>query len=294
MPLQVGIVGLPNSGKSTLFNALVGEHLAKVADYPFTTIEPNVGVIAVPDERLARIAELIANSKSETLSSKQTQNSKFQKINIIPATIKFIDIAGLVEGAHQGKGLGNQFLAHIREVDAIVLLVRGFDLPVEPADPAGSAELVKLELKLGGIEKPTLVVENTNVTVNSRPRINGTLQVNAQSGEGTGELIKKAYQLLELITFYTLIQDPTSESGRRPEGVGVQAWPIKQGTTAHEAAGKIHTDFQKGFIKAEVIGFDELIKAGDYQQARAAGKLRFEGRDYLVADGDIVKIRFKV
>lgn len=263
--LSVGIVGLPNSGKSTLFNTLVGEHLAKVADYPFTTIEPNVAVIAVPDERLDQIARVLGEGA-----------------NKIPATIKFVDIAGLVEGAHQGKGLGNQFLGHIQEVDAIVLVTRSFDLPGQPADPKGSEKIVKLELELGGIKKPTLVVENTDGS--TAQKLKGSIQVNAQTGEGVGELIKQAYQLLDLITFYTFKDDPAQ----------IQAWPIKQGATAKQAAGKVHTDMERGFIKAEVVGYDDFIRAGGKDAARSAGKLRIEGKDQMIRDGEVVEFRFRV
>lgn len=267
MSLQVGIVGLPNSGKSTLFNTLVGEHLAKVADYPFTTIEPNVGVIAVPDERLDKIAELLGEATKK-----------------IPATIKFVDIAGLVEGAHQGKGLGNQFLGYIREVDAIVLVTRSFDLPAEPADPNGAEELVKLELELGGIQKPTLIVKNTNEIPGGTFKVPGSILVNAQTGDGVGQLIQDAYRLLNLITFYTLKDDPTQ----------VQAWPIKQGTTAKQAAGRVHTDMELGFIKAEVVGYDDFIRVGGKDAARSAGTLRIAGKDHLIRDGEVFEFRFRV
>lgn len=248
MSLQIGIVGLPNAGKSTLFNALLKKQVARVADYAFTTIEPNVGVVAVPDMRLAQIAQIAQVAK------------------IVPATIQFVDIAGLVKDAHQGKGLGNQFLAHIREVDAIVHLVREPD----------AIEIVSEELKIAGINKPTLVVENI-LQPPTAPN-----QVNAKTGQGVDRLISQAYELLDLITFYTLKPDQC------------QAWPLKRGQNTLEAAGKVHTDMARGFIKAEIVSFEDFIKHGGWDGAKQKGKLRLEGRDYVMRDGDVVHFRFNV
>ena len=188
MSLNVGIVGLPNSGKSTLFNALLKKQVANVAAYPFTTIEPNIGVVAVPDKRLEKLGEMI---RPEVLT---------------PAVVKFIDIAGLVKNAHQGEGLGNQFLAKIREADAIIQVVRGFeDESVShyygSIDPQRDKEIIDLELALGEIKKPTLYVLNQTKLI---PR-EGFVVVNAKTGEGVDRLIQAAYQLLDLITFYTCL-----------------------------------------------------------------------------------------
>jgi small GTP-binding protein len=264
MSLSVGIVGLPNSGKSTLFNSLLKRQVANVAAYPFTTIEPNVGVVAVPDERLKKLAEMIKPEK------------------VTPAVVKFIDIAGLVKNAHQGEGLGNQFLAKIREVDAIVQVVRGFkDESVShyygSLDPQRDKEIIDIELALGEIKKPTLYLLNQDEVV---PR-EGFLVVNAKTGEGVEDLIQAAYQLLSLITFYTI-----------KGGKEVAGWSLKKGASAFEAAAKVHTEMAKGFIKAEVIGYEELMVAGGWQEAKAKGGVRLEGRDYLVQDGDVIEFKF--
>jgi len=268
MNLSVGIVGLPNSGKSTLFNTLLKRQIANVASYPFTTIEPNVGIVEVPDERLKKLAELLKPEK------------------IVPATVRFIDIAGLVKNAHQGEGLGNQFLGKICEVEAIVHIVRDFKDETVPhyygsIDVKRDKEIVDLELALGGIKKPTLYVINSsdfNVQTTS-----GELVINAQSGEGVDDLIKKAYELLGLITFYTI-------KGSKE----ITAWALKNGSTALEAAAKVHEDMAQGFIKAEVINFDEFVNIGDWHQAKNLGKVRLEGRDYVVQDGDVVEFKFNV
>lgn len=268
MNLSVGIVGLPNSGKSTLFNTLLKKQIANVANYPFTTIEPNIGVVEVPDERLKKIAELIKPEK------------------IIPATVKFVDIAGLVKNAHKGEGLGNQFLAKIRECDAIIHIIRAFeDESVShyygSIDPLRDKEIVDIELELGGIKKPTLYVlnlMNRNEIVKLPFEF---LKINAKTGEGVNELIIEAYKLLRLITFYTI------KGGREVTG-----WSIVEGKTAFEAAGKIHTDMAKGFIKAEVTSFEDLIEAGGWNQAKAKGKIRLEGRDYQIQDGDVIEFKF--
>ncbi|MCJ7804307.1 DUF933 domain-containing protein [Patescibacteria group bacterium] len=264
--LGIGIVGLPNSGKSTLFNTLLKRQIANVSNYPFTSIEPNVGVVEVPDERLKKLAELIKPEKA------------------VPATVTFIDIAGLVKNAHQGEGLGNQFLARIREVDTIVEVIRSFEEESIPhyygsIDTKRDKEMVDLELELGGIKKPTLYVINSS-DLNAQTT-NGELMINAQSGEGVDDLIKKAYELLGLITFYTI-----------KGGKEITAWAVKNGSTALEAAAKVHEDMAQGFIKAEVINFDEFVNIGDWHQAKNLGKIRLEGRDYVVQDGDVVEFKF--
>jgi small GTP-binding protein len=268
MGLPVGIVGLPNSGKSTLFNTLLKKQVANVASYPFTTIEPNTGVVAVPDERLKKLAEIIKPEK------------------VVPAVVKFIDIAGLVKNAHQGEGLGNQFLAKIREVDAIVHIIRGFeDESVAhyygSIDPKRDKEIVDIELELGGIKKPTLYVLNRSKIGNWKLETGNSISVNAKTGEGVDELIKGAYQLLGLITFYTI-----------KGGKEVTAWALRRGETALRASEIVHTDFAKGFIKAEVVGLDDLMMAGNWQAAKNKGKVRLEGRDYQIQDGDVVEFKF--
>jgi len=321
MSLSIGIVGLPNAGKSTLFNALVRGHQAKVADYPFTTIEPNVGMVEVPDERLNQIADLIANPKSEILNPKQIQNSKSEIRNIkkIPATIKFIDIAGLVKNAHQGEGLGNQFLGHIREVDAIIHVLDGFSGQVDPEE---AKEIVKMELELAGIKKPMLIVQNiTEKDILNKSKIQNpqseiqenTIYLSAKMEEeltdladneakqylesfGLGQsglvrLIQESYKLLNLITFYTL---KLTTGNQQLTTQQVQAWPILKGTKAPQAAGKIHTDMERGFIAADVCHYLELIAAGGWQEAKEKGKLRTEGKDYLIQDGDIIHFKFNV
>lgn len=264
MALEVGIVGLPNSGKSTLFNSLLKRQVANVASYPFTTIDPNVGIVEVPDERLEKLRELIKPEKT------------------IPAVVKFIDIAGLVKNAHKGEGLGNQFLAKIREVDAIIHIIRAFkDESVShyygSIDPKRDKEIVDIELELGGIKKPTLYVLNQDEITSQE----GFLVVNAKTGEGVGELIKEAYKLLGLITFYTI-----------KGGKEITAWSLKEGATALEAAEKVHTDMARGFIKAEVVGYEELVEAGGWQLAKSQGKIRLEGREYQIKDGDVVEFKF--
>lgn len=308
MALSVGIVGLPNSGKSTLFNALLSRQIALVAEYPFTTIEPNTGVVEVPDERLDKLVQLIKPEKK------------------VPAAIKFVDIAGLVKGAHQGEGLGNKFLAHIREVDVIVHILRAFENPnvahfYARIDPKEDAEIVNLELELAEIKKPMIYV--LNVDEGQLQNIEHTTKNIGLEGEiiaigakleadladldeeerkeylreagikesGLDKLIKAAYKLLNLITFFTIKGTEPSfakASGGRGQ---VQAWPLKQGSTALEAAGVVHTDFAKGFVKAEVISFEELEKAGNWKKAQELGKTRFEGREYKVKDGDVIEFK---
>ena len=281
--LSIGIVGLPNVGKSTLFNALVKGHLARVADYPFTTIEPNVGMVNVPDQRLVQIAD----------------RQKIRKV--IPATIKFIDIAGLVKNAHKGEGLGNQFLSHIREVDAVIHIIDGFS---KNSDPEEAKEIINIELELAEIKKPTLYVLNVKEEdLSKHPSKKDTLIISAKMEEeltdlsdneakqylesyglaesGLVRLIQESYKLLNLITFYTLI--PHQQ---------VQAWPILADTKTPQAAGKVHTDMERGFIAADVISYTELIAYGNWQIAKDKGKIRTEGKDYTIQDGDIVHFKF--
>ncbi|HEX3036055.1 MAG TPA: redox-regulated ATPase YchF [Thermodesulfobacteriota bacterium] len=360
MGLICGIVGLPNAGKSTIFNALTSAEAA-VANYPFTTIEPNVGIVNVPDERLTKLAEIIKPEK------------------IVPATLKFIDIAGLVKGASKGEGLGNRFLSHIREVDAIVHVVRCFEAGVshvfENVDPKRDAEVINLELLLADLEtvekriakvekpaksgdkearhefdflerlkshlsqgkaaryfsvteidekivdelnlltiKPVLYVANLEekggnekcievlekiaeeekaemVTIFgkleaelselSEEEAKAFLEEMGLEESGLKRLIRAAYKLLDLITFYTT------------NGIELRAWTVKRGTNAPKAAGKIHSDFERGFIKAEVVSYDDYISSGSDIKVREAGLLRIEGKDYQIQDGDMVYFRFK-
>lgn len=235
-----------------------------MAAYPFTTIEPNVGVVEVPDERLKKLREMIGPEK------------------VTPAVVKFIDIAGLVKDAHKGEGLGNQFLAKIREVDAVIQVIRGFkDESVShyygSIDPQRDKEMVDLELALGEIKKPTLYVLNQDEI----GPVEGFLVVNAKTGEGVDELIQEAYKLLDLLTFYTV-----------KGGKEVRAWSLEKGLSAYEASEKVHTDMAKGFVKAEVVDYDDLVGAGGWQEAKIKGKVRLEGRDYLVKDGDVIEFKF--
>jgi len=268
MSLSVGIVGLPNSGKSTLFNALLKRQIAKVANYPFTTIEPNVGVVEVPDERLLKLAEVVNPQE------------------IVPAVVQFIDIAGLVKDAHKGEGLGNQFLGKIRECEAIVHIIRGFeDESVAhyygSIDPERDKEIVEIELELGGIKKPALYVLNESKTGDGKLPTGNLISINAKTEEGVDQLIKEAYRLLDLITFYTV-----------KGGKELTAHSLRKGATALEAAGLVHTDMAKGFIKAEVVSWQDLTNSGGWQKAHEKGKIRLEGRDYQIQDGDVVEFKF--
>ncbi|KPK00848.1 MAG: GTP-binding protein [Gemmatimonas sp. SG8_28] len=366
--LRLGIVGLPNVGKSTLFNALTLSKAAPAENYPFCTVDPNVGVVEVPDPRLDRLFEVVRPKKK------------------VPAVVEFVDIAGLVQGASQGEGLGNQFLSHIREVDAIVHVVRAFDDPdvlhvtgsVDPVrdhdiitaelaladltvverrlerarktaragDKAAAAEVATLERVMDELNagrgareagededtigylrrlglltsKPILYAANVGendlaagggervrqlrdavrahheeaLVVPFSARIEEEL-TDLDPGErreyldsvgveepGLDRLIHAGYRLLGLETFFTVGENE------------VRAWTIPRGSTAFEAAGEIHTDFQRGFIRAETIAVEEFIAAGSYRVARERGLMRSEGRDYAVKDGDVLLFRFNV
>jgi ribosome-binding ATPase len=363
MSLQIGIVGLPNVGKSTLFNALTKAG-APVASYPFTTIDPNVGVVAVPDRRLDDVANIVRPN------------------DVKPTTIEFVDIAGLVKGAHRGEGLGNQFLGHIRNVDAVALVVRCFEDPdvahVSPIlDPIEDCDVIDLELvlaDLGTVErreekvrtaakaqpreyaaelellsrlkahlegghlasrfaasdkeadmlqplnlltaKPRLYVANVSEETLPQGGTLASLVKDRAEGEGTQSvvicaeleatlaewpaeeasefraelgltdsglerLIHAGYRLLDLVTFFTATGTNV-----------VRAWTLRRGQNAYEAAGKIHTDMQQGFVRAEVVSYMDLMAAGDLSSARERGWIHLVGRDYVVQDGDILHIRF--
>jgi len=311
MSLQVGIVGLPNAGKSTLFNALVSRRLAETAPRPFTTIDPHEAVAALPDKNLEKLSKLIG--PKETVS----------------ATVTFIDIAGLVKDAHKGEGLGNQFLAKIREVDVIVHVVRAFEDPnvvhQHPIHTPGSLEqiiedieIVNLELELGGIKtKPRIYVINAGenqigskniakISNKIKSKFKGKvitlsakleeefIDLNSEEKKeylnslgvkesGLNQLINAAYKLLNLITFYTI-----------KGGKEVHAWSIVGGSTALEAAEKVHTDFAKNFIKAEIIEINNLFSVNDWKQAKEKGKIRLEGKDYIVKDEDVIEFKTNV
>ena len=365
--LRAGIVGLPNVGKSTLFNALTAQSSALAANYPFATIEPNVGVVSVPDERLEPLARLVKTEK------------------IVPATVEFLDIAGLVRGASKGEGLGNQFLANIRETDTVVQVVRCFEdeniVHVEGAvDPVRDIETIQIELALADLAtaerrrekaqknlksgdkvarqelevldklqpaleagrsartvtltdderaiarnffllttKPTIyaanIEESALTDIEDNPRVQAVREIAAKeaaecvvicaqleadlvalppeerldylkslnvSTSGVDQLIKSAYHLLGLMSFLT--------AGEKE----VRAWTIPQGTRAQTAAGTIHSDIERGFIRAEIVSYDELTAAGSYAAAREKGLLRLEGKEYIMQEGDVVHFRFNV
>lgn len=329
MNLKIGIVGLPNVGKSTLFNALTNAG-ALAANYPFATIEPNVGIVPVPDERLDVLAKMYETEK------------------VVPATVEFVDIAGLVAGASKGEGLGNKFLAHIRECQAICHVVRAFlnddivraDNAVETdilAQAKDDIDIINLELQLADEEtkakieakrkkdptdqfvpfltnKPVIYMFNVDengltdqnlksqlaalvapaaaIFVNAkleeemsgmdRAERKDFLESYGVTEDALGELIKAAYSTLGLQSFLT--------AGKKE----CRAWTIKQGATAPEAAGAIHTDFERGFIAANICNFSDLKTLGSEQAVKAAGKLRTEGKTYLMQDGDVVEFKFNV
>jgi GTP-binding protein YchF len=363
MSLQIGIVGLPNVGKSTLFNALTRAGAA-VASYPFTTIDPNVGIVEVPDPRLADVAAIVRPEE------------------VKPATVEFVDIAGLVKDAHKGEGLGNQFLGHIRNVDAVALVVRCFEDPdvahvTAELDPLADCDVIDLELVLADLAtverreekvrtaakaqpkeyaaeldlltrlkehlagghraaqlsvsdkeaellcllnllsgKPRIYIANVGeetmpdggplaqmVAQRAREEGSEALVICAQceadladwppdeaneyradlglEASGLERLIHAGYRLLDLITFFTATGTNV-----------VRAWTLQRGQTAYDAAGKVHTDMQKGFIRAEVISYPSLMAAGNFTQARERGWIHLEGREYVVQDGDIIHVRF--
>ena len=355
MSFKCGIVGLPNVGKSTLFNALTNSNKAQAANFPFCTIDPNIGVVRVPDSRLNNLAK-ISNSKK-----------------IINTTISFVDIAGLVKGASKGEGLGNKFLSHIREVDAIIHMIRCFDSDDiqnvnKTVDPIRDLEIIETEMMLADLEsiqkrleknnkkivddeqveilkKALEYIDNNNDISNLKSQFDknklnqsGLLSIkpkifvcnvdekSIQSGNnytkifiekysnektiiisadienqinelednekknymemiglketGLDMLIQKGYQILELDTFFTSGSEET------------RAWTIQKNCTAPKAAGEIHTDFEKGFIRAETVSYNDFIANDGWSNSKTNGKMRLEGKDYIVQDGDVLNFRF--
>jgi len=287
-------------GKSTLFNALLKKQVAYVANFPFATIEPNVGVVPVPDPRLAKLADVVKNA--EKMNSLPPE---------VPATVKFVDIAGLIKGSSQGEGLGNKFLSHIREVDAILYLLRDFTdeniIRAGSVNPQADLEILRMELELADLDakekvnllakKPGIVVYNTDedklkggglrICAKLEEELAGLTEEEQKEylkelgieKSGLEKVIQKAFEILGLQTFLT--------AGTKE----VRAWTIRRGETAVKASGVIHTDFMAKFIKAEVVDFDDFIAAGGWKRARELGKMRLEGRDYVMQEGDVVEFK---
>src|SRR5436190_638714 len=276
MAISCGIVGLPNVGKSTLFNALSAAGAA-VANYPFCTIEPNVGVVPVPDARLDALVAL------------------YHPKSVVAATVNFVDIAGLVRGASKGEGLGNQFLANIRETDAIAHVVRCFEddnvfhvanvAEKQLAAPDSDKFVGALRAHADAEGAPVVVIcaaaeaEIAGLDKTDRPAFLDSLGLKEP---GLDAVARTAYKILDLITFLTAEEDEC------------RAWTVKRGARAPQAAGVIHTDFERGFIKAEVIWWEDLIKLGSEAACRSAAKLNLEGKDYVVRDGDVIHFKFNV